>query len=548
MPRNGIVVSTVEPGKYIHFDLETRIIEYLTHISSALVSHLEIDFNTDGCTLDRSGIINIWPIQIKIANIQHTRPIVVGIYTGMHKSLDPNVFFDQFVTDIKRIMLKGGVLFHGKQIPLHLRCFIADAPARAFILNHRGHTSGHPCSKCRVSGTRNDGRYVFNGINHRLRTDDEYIRCLDEEHHKEGKSPLSNLSIGMVSQVPFDYMHLVCLGVVKKLLSAWVFGKFSRLSKLSSTSISFISARLNSLKKYCPSDFARHPRSLDMCSKYKATELRQFLLYTGPIVTYGLLNEQIYKHFLFLHAAMRILVSNSPSERHLKFAELALEKFVLKCEYLYGSNFSTYNIHGLLHLTSDVRRFGNLDSFSAFPYESKMSIFRKYCRKPGQPLQQFFCRMAEIEAHGTNDNCEIDSSIKVSVRHSTAGPRYYKITFNGLLLGLDLRDNCCLLNDGRICIVFDIVMDNNSYLLAVKKFLHVEDFYDVGIFSSALQIYKCSTVSNEIFRVHLEEVRAKCYRMPVWNSISANDDSSDEGNESETPRYIVAAIVHSEKM
>lgn len=177
-----------------------------------------------------------------------------------------------------------------------------------------------------------------------------------------------------------------------------------------------------------------------------------------------------------------------------------------------------------------------------------MSIFRKYCRKPGQPLQQFFCRMAEIEAHGTNDNCEIDSSIKVSVRHSTAGPRYYKITFNGLLLGLDLRDNCCLLNDGRICIVFDIVMDNNSYLLAVKKFLHVEDFYDVGIFSSALQIYKCSTVSNEIFRVHLEEVRAKCYRMPVWNSISANDDSSDEGNESETPRYIVAAIVHSEKM
>lgn len=68
-PRNGIVVSTVEPDKYIHFDLETRIIEYLTHISSALVSHLEIDFNTDGCTLDRSGIINIWPIQIKIANI-----------------------------------------------------------------------------------------------------------------------------------------------------------------------------------------------------------------------------------------------------------------------------------------------------------------------------------------------------------------------------------------------------------------------------------------------------------------------------------------------
>lgn len=64
--------------------------------------------------------------------------------------------------------------------------------------------------------------------------------------------------------------------------------------------------RLNNLKEYCPSDFARRPRSLDICSKYKATEFRQFLLYTGPVVTYGILDEQLYKHFLFLHAAIRV--------------------------------------------------------------------------------------------------------------------------------------------------------------------------------------------------------------------------------------------------
>jgi len=64
--------------------------------------HLEIDFNTDGCTLDKSGIIHIWPIQIRIANIQHTRPIVVGIYKGMQKSLDPNAFFDKFLINFYR--------------------------------------------------------------------------------------------------------------------------------------------------------------------------------------------------------------------------------------------------------------------------------------------------------------------------------------------------------------------------------------------------------------------------------------------------------------
>jgi len=89
---------------------------------------------------------------------------------------------------------------------------------------------------------------------------------------------------------------------------------------------------------------------------------------------YGILNEQLYKHFLFLHAAIRVLVSESPSRQHLMFADLALQKFVLCCDDLYGPTFHTYNIHGLLHLTDDVKRFDSLDSFSAFPYENNVNF------------------------------------------------------------------------------------------------------------------------------------------------------------------------------
>lgn len=91
----------------------------------------------------------------------------------------------------------------------------------------------------------------------------------------------------LISQVLFEYIHLVCLGVIKKLLSAWIHKKYSRLSKLSGKNILLICARLNIVREYCPSEFARRPKSLDSYSKYKATELRQFLLYTSPIVTYG---------------------------------------------------------------------------------------------------------------------------------------------------------------------------------------------------------------------------------------------------------------------
>ncbi|EFN87335.1 hypothetical protein EAI_08038, partial [Harpegnathos saltator] len=383
----------VEPGEYIHFGLEESIVEVLLQFpNTSLPNQLEIDFNTDGCNLDKSGNIHIWPIQCRLANIRHTKPII-GIYRGASKPNNPNTFFEKFITDIKKIFNNGGISARGKKCSIILRCFIADA--HAFILNHRSHISNKPCSKCKVSDTWCEGRNIFRGVNHLLRTNEEYVTCNDEDHHKEGRSPLESLPFGMVSQVPLEYMHLVCLGVMKKLLSAWVCGKYSRLSKLPARSISIMSKRLETLKTYCPSDFARRPKSLDTYTKYKATELRQFLLYTGPVVTYGILDQQLYTHFLFLHVAIKILVSTSPSEAYLKFADLALKKFVDRCESLYGATFNSYNIHGLLHLTDDVRQLDSLDSFSAFPYENNMTFFRKYCRKPNLPLQQIFKRMAE---------------------------------------------------------------------------------------------------------------------------------------------------------
>ncbi|XP_032690857.1 uncharacterized protein LOC116853772 [Odontomachus brunneus] len=176
------------------------------------------------------------------------------------------------------------------------------------------------------------------------------------------------LPIGMVSQVPFEYMHLVCLEV-KKLLSAWIYGKYSRFSKLSATSITAICTQLERLTVYCPSDFARRPRSFKVCTKYKATEYRQFLLYIGPVVTYGILRQEVYAHFLFLHVAIKILISTSPSEAYLNFANAALQKFVVRSQYIYSPTFNSYNVHGLIHLMSDVRQLGPVDSFSAFPYE-----------------------------------------------------------------------------------------------------------------------------------------------------------------------------------
>lgn len=126
--------------------------------------------------------------------------------------------------------------------------------------------------------------------------------------------------------------------------------------------------------------------------------------------------------------------------------------------------------------------------------------------------------------------------------------QYCKIQFNEISLSVDKRDNCCILHDGSICIVFNIVVDNNSYRLHVKKFLDIDNFYDIGMVSSAFQVYKittCTRLSNELFYISLDKIKAKCYRMPFWNYTSMdNDGESDLG----MSQYVVTAIIHSESM
>ncbi|XP_032690588.1 uncharacterized protein LOC116853571 [Odontomachus brunneus] len=151
-PRHRVVYD-IEPGQYLHFNVEVAIVKNLSNaLFVSLIRELELDFSTDGCLLDKSGTIQIWPIQCRISNVKDIKPIVVGIYKGAQKSNNANVFFQKFITDVKSILSNGGVNFRGNLIPVRLRSFIADAPARAFILNHRL-MSQHPCSKCKVRGT-----------------------------------------------------------------------------------------------------------------------------------------------------------------------------------------------------------------------------------------------------------------------------------------------------------------------------------------------------------------------------------------------------------
>lgn len=57
----------------------------------------------------------------------------------------------------------------------------------------------------------------------------------------------------------------------------------------------------------------------------------------------------------------------------------------------------SHNVHSLVYLVNDVKRFGLLDNFSAFKFENYMQILKKYIREADKPLQQVVRRYIEKE-------------------------------------------------------------------------------------------------------------------------------------------------------
>ena len=86
-------------------------------------------------------------------------------------------------------------------------------------------------------------------------------------------------------------------------------GLLQSVARLSQKQVKEISFKLESLTGTLSNEFARQPRSLEELKCWKTAEFRQFLLYTGPVVLKGVINDNIYVHFLALSVAIAILLN-----------------------------------------------------------------------------------------------------------------------------------------------------------------------------------------------------------------------------------------------
>jgi len=390
-------VIDLDPGKYIHFGLEKMLIHLLTYFQNNISNLVEIniDFNIDGLPLAKSSKQQFWPILCSVLNLPKISDSVfaVGIYYDTHcKQSSIEEFLNPFINELLNLLNSGITVSNNKTYKIKINQIICDAPAKAFLLNVKGHNSRFGCNTCCEEGSYLENRMAFTGVHSSLRTDTSFRIKSDDEYHK-GVSPLERLPIDIIQTVCLDYMHVVCLGVMKRLLKFWVLG--SQQVRMLKTNLDICNSELIKLREYFPSEFSRLPRSLNDILFWKATEFRMFLLYTGPIILKGRIKKNVYQHFMKLHCAIKILVTPNICIEYNNVAQKLIIEFVNEYADYYGQHFMTYNVHSLIHLSYYVQIHGCLDNFSAFKFENYLGQLKKSIKHSRYPLQEAANRIIE---------------------------------------------------------------------------------------------------------------------------------------------------------
>ena len=315
-------------GEYYHFGLKKNLIDIL---SAAAVNGIEridqtlqLQLNIDGLPLFKSSNHQFWPILGRLVNVPSSKePFVIGIFSGIAKPTSLSDYLKDFINEFNELK-EHGITSCGQHFDIEMSSVICDAPAKAFVKNVKQYSGYFGCDKCTQEGEWR-GKMTFPEIDAPLRTDDSFEMMTDDEHHK-GPSPFVEIGLKMITQFPIDYMHMTCLGVVKRMLSIWMKGPLNH--RLVSRTINHISSDLVDLKPCIPMEFARKPRSLSEMDRWKATEFRQFLLYTGPVVLERHLDEYVYKNFLLLSISMHILLNSFLVGLYSDYAHGLLSAFV----------------------------------------------------------------------------------------------------------------------------------------------------------------------------------------------------------------------------
>ncbi|EEB18138.1 conserved hypothetical protein [Pediculus humanus corporis] len=453
---------------------------------------------------------------------------MIGIYKGILAPNDSNLFLKQFVIDVQNLCTNG-LIVNDRKYSVNVNRIICDAPAKSYVLNFKGCTGYSSCTKCTTHGEPVGSKVCF-PTKSTLRTDDDFLSsCI---YRNNIKTALLNIpNFGIVSKMPLDYMHLICLGVLKQLISLW--DKNYDLKKSN--------VNLFNIIKSSPKEFYSKLKPFRAYNYWSPSLLREFLLYYGPIVMINVLSPELYQNFLHLHVACRILCMND-KKNLTGFADNILQEFILDFIKLYGKREVGHNVHGLYHLVDDYKLHGTLDDFSAFQFEKflkKLQGLLKKSRKKSlsqlviktslndileKSVKQYLNGNYVFDMQNTQ-NCPNEKLMDVNVKEYKEHKKFKLKGFEIILN--DENDSYVILKNQKIVKVTNILQlkKTNDYFIVGKIFLQTFNFYNSPLNSNELQIFRVNnnnlSVDVKIWPIHM--IERKCMKGNLGEGKNSSD-------------------------
>jgi hypothetical protein len=219
-PGGKVDVKIMEPGIYFHFGVVSGLVESLLKTSTELDNgtELKLQVGIDGVSLANSSDATFWPIAAKVTNLENTEVYMIGVYQGPSKPEHVNEFLKEFVQDLITLAEEGGIIFEGKLYPVKLDALICDTPAKAYVLQTLGHTGFLSCFRCDIAGKKSKTfkKTFFPTKSGNVRSEADF-RDRNQPGHHIGDSIIEDIpDFKITEQVPYDFMHLILLGVLKK--------------------------------------------------------------------------------------------------------------------------------------------------------------------------------------------------------------------------------------------------------------------------------------------------------------------------------------------
>ena len=521
-------VCSMEGGSYYHFGVRDEVARNVS-LLALNGEEIQLQFNIDGLPLYRSSPVDLWPILCRVILADHTcsKVFPVAIFCGKSKPKSVDEFMNQFVQEVLALTVDGLEL-SGRLFRVTIHSFVCDAPARQYLKKVIAHSGFYSCERCVVRG-ESGPKFVETRCT--LRDDASFRAHLYDYHQKDGSlSPLTQLPLDMIAQFPLDYMHLVLLGVVRRMIRLWLGTTDFKVTAFSSNfrlcakrNDKKIRDRVTLCSDHITSEFQRRPRQMDENKYFKAHEFRTLLCYTIPFIFRGVFNnDQVYTHFLLLVVSFRIMLGKKPTPNLVRYVRDLLHRFVVQVQQLYGTSHMTYSVHGLLHVVDDYERYGVLDRISAFPFENFMQKLKGYVSRPGQELQQIVKRkheqsLLEICPNTTNENAELrrkhEGGPLGQFKECPIDAQYEEVIFRCKRYCTKLRDRCICVKD-RFGFIVNFVQISDKLYTLVQFFEQVHNFFVYPCESRKVGIVRCACIGESIEAVDLS-IAEKCLSFPI---------------------------------